>query len=235
MPTKITKVTDHFSLKSIESVLAGFKMPTADFDPNGTWKNTYKFYTLPFMIPFPHSQAGQVSIKRVPSKFGQTLLEIDYEKILPGNYKQQITAKIQCDNDVLASFSKWEFSSQIVSPQGQAVKETVMSKKGKAPRGTTAPYTCNWALYDAVQRLPRERTLPMNFTLFDHFDQLKPGHNLKFRTSTVVPLDGKDTPLYAYEQLGEGVVPIIYWTNEQGRLLFVVSGIESYVLTQDFI
>ena len=233
MSAQVTKAIDHFSLKSIESVLAGFKMPKTDFDPNGTWKNTYRSYTLPFMIPVPHSRAGLVSIKRPPKGARRFLLEVDYVKILPDNCKQQITAKMQCSNDALASFSKWQFSSQIVSAQGEVFKDSALSKKGRAPKKSTGPYTCNWSLYEAVQRLGREPGPPMNFTLFDHFDQLKPGHSLKFRKRAVVQLGGEDVPLYAYEQLGEGVVPIIYWTSEQGRLLFVISGIESYVLTQE--
>jgi hypothetical protein len=34
--------------------------------------------------------------------------------------------------------------------------------------------------------------------------------------------------LHVYNQLGDGILPIVYYVNKSGRLLFVVSGVEAY-------
>lgn len=41
---------------------------------------------------------------------------------------------------------------------------------------------------------------------------------------------GEKVTLHAFEQLGEGIVPWVYWTDDLGRLLLVVAGLEVYVL-----
>lgn len=118
------------------------------------------------------------------------------------------------------------------------------------------PFTINWALWDAVMRMAREAGDPLRFTMLDHFDQLKYRQTLAYRKATGIKLGqrrvkeetwkelekgriresrwaltgGRDVTLYGFEQLGEGIVPWVYWTDAQGRLLFVVAGLEVYIL-----
>ncbi len=114
----------------------------------------------------------------------------------------------------------------------------------------------NWTLWDAVMRMPRQKAEPIRFTMLDHFDQIKHRQTIAFRKSSVVTLGqspvqeqsgqelekgrirqarwattgGEDVTLHGFEQLGEGIVPWVYWTDDQGRLLFVVAGLEVYIL-----
>lgn len=116
--------------------------------------------------------------------------------------------------------------------------------------------TLHWSLFDAVQRLPREAFEPLRFTLIDHFDQPKPEQRLAFRKTCEVMLGGqrvqrhewttlekgrvrrtswacegaRPVRLYAYDHLGWGIVPWVYWVSGAGRLLFVVAGLEAYII-----
>ena len=103
---------------------------------------------------------------------------------------------------------------------------------GRTQRQIPAPgaYAVNWALFEAVGRLPREEFEPLRFTMLDHFDQLKPGQVLSYRETADVSLGGRSVRLHAYDHLGEGIVPWIYWVDDEGRLLFAVSGLEAYLL-----
>ena len=118
--------------------------------------------------------------------------------------------------------------------------------------------TSSYSLFDAVQRAARGDLLPQQFTLLDHLDQVKPDHRLAFRSTEVLrlgtrsvirqvrrPLErgvvlepvrqltgGTATTLHAYEQTGDGIIPIVYWVDDLGRLLFVVSGLEAYVISR---
>jgi len=122
------------------------------------------------------------------------------------------------------------------------------------------PFTLHWSLFDAVQRLGRQDTAETRFTLVDRLNnQVKPGQTLAFRKETCVDLGGTrvweeervplevgavfrpvetregatPTTLWAYEQFGQGILPIVYWVDQQGRLLFVLSGLIGYVLTPE--
>lgn len=116
--------------------------------------------------------------------------------------------------------------------------------------------TLNWLLLEAVGRLPREAFPALSFTLLDDFDQAKPGHTLHHAQSMTVLLGGREVRqtrieeldegrihrtvwrrtgelavrLHVYHHLGEGSVPWVYWVDDQGRLLFAVSGIEACAL-----
>lgn len=120
---------------------------------------------------------------------------------------------------------------------------------------TSERVAANWGLFDVVQRLPRGPVPPLTFDLVDHFDQHKPGHTLNYAGAYTVLLGGRrvgrqsgralergqvlltrweevgasEARLHRFDQHGHGVVPWVYWTDDGGRLLFVVSGIEAYI------
>ena len=123
-----------------------------------------------------------------------------------------------------------------------------------------APFAYHWGLFDAIQRMKPEADTIREFTLLDRLSyQVKPGHRLAFRGSAEVELGGRKvwhetkedleigtlyrpvaaregavaSKLHAWEQYGEGVLPIIYWVNEQGRLLLALSGLVGYVYSPD--
>ena len=70
------------------------------------------------------------------------------------------------------------------------------------------------------------------FSLVDEFDEVRHRQTLACRASEMVPLKGEPRQLTAYEHLGEGVIPTVYWVDEAGRALFVVTGVEVFALTR---
>jgi len=156
-----------------------------------------------------------------------------------------ISAKIHLAADSpLSTPEDWSFVARVLDTEGRVIDNTQIKKSIRVQNGIltidassgqmTVPirgdYTLNWALFDAVQRLPAESLDPIQFTLIDHFDQVKPNHTLSFRTNTDVTIRGKPQTLRAYDQLGEGIVPWIWWVDQHGRLLVAVSGLEVYLL-----
>jgi hypothetical protein len=119
----------------------------------------------------------------------------------------------------------------------------------------TEPFTVNWCLFDYLQRMPSDAE-PLSFLMLDHYDQPKPNQWLVYRKSTEVlvgvrraqrrkweelekgrirktywePVGGAYHRLHAFEQTGWGIVPWVYWRDDVGRLLFAISGLESYIL-----
>jgi hypothetical protein len=121
-------------------------------------------------------------------------------------------------------------------------------------------FTLTWCLFDAVQRLNGAAMTPVRFTLIDRFhNEIKGGQRLGFRGAVTVDLGGKrvwreekrelergaiyrpvpgredavPTTLLAYDHTGRGIVPTVYWVAEQGRLLFLLSGLFGYVFNAE--
>ena len=266
-----TKLGDDFSLDFISARLMGFQVPEEPFDPSGDWRLDYGVYTMSTTQrgPTPGGLVGGMSLTRKAVGEGEAELTLDYRKNGPGAV-QHVEGEIRCKNDALSTPIAWQYSAQVLDAQGKVYENSKIAKRGQAEGGrveitdsrttrrlaVNGPFTINWALWDAVMRMPARESDPLKFTMLDHFDQIKRRQTLAFRKSTVVTLGqrrvkkqswkelekgrirqtewvtvgGRDVTLHAFEQLGEGIVPWVYWTDEQGRLLFAAAGLEVYVL-----
>jgi len=266
-----TQLGDDFSLRFISARLLNFRIPADAFDPNGDWELKYGVYTFTALRqgPTPGKLVGRMKLARKRVNDDEAELSLDYEKDGPGTI-QKVAGTIRCGTDALSTPSHWEYSAEVVDSNGKPYENSKISKRGEASDGRieiaddhrvrrlaiNGPFTINWAVWDAVMRMPHETAEPLRFTMLDHFDQLKYRQTLAFRESGVVTLGqrrireeswktlekgrirqtqwattgGRDVTLHGFEQLGEGIVPWVYWTDDQGRLLFIVSGLEVYVL-----
>jgi len=138
----------------------------------------------------------------------------------------------------------------------RALRVRVGGSRARTP--FVPPGTFDWCLFDAVQRLPGVEMTPLEFTLLDRLNhQVKPGQRLACRAAHTIELGGRrvwredkqvlergavyrptpvregavTTALYAYDHTGRGTVPTVYWTDQRGRLFFVLSGLIGYVLS----
>jgi hypothetical protein len=266
-----TKLGDDFSLEFISARLTNFKIPDEPFDPAGDWRLDYGVYTFTSLQqgPAPGGLVGRMTLVRKTIGENQADLSLAYEKNGPGTV-QKVAATIRCGTDALSTPVRWQYSAEVVDSDAKLYENSKIAKRAVAADGRieivddhstrhigmSGPFTINWALWDAVMRMPRGEGAPIRFTMLDHFDQVKRRQTVAFRTSAVVTLGqrrtkeqigqelekgriqqtrwtltgGRDVTLHAFEQLGEGIVPWVYWTDDQGRLLFVVAGLEVYLL-----
>lgn len=229
-----------FPLNTIGAAVNQIALPEGPFDPSGSWQQRYGVYSVAGRL----SRVGELRLDRQVKPSGRVLLDMQYQKSLSGG-RQMISAKIHLAVDSpLSTPEDWSFVARVLDTEGHVIDNTQIKKSIRVQNGvltiddasgqTTVPiagdYTLNWALFDAVQRLPAESFDPIHFTLIDHFDQVKPNHTLSFRASPDVTIRGKPQKLLAYDQLGKGIVPWVWWTDQHGRLLAAVSGLEAYLL-----
>lgn len=235
-----TNVPAEFPLNTIGAGVNQIALPDGPFDPAGSWQQTYGVYSVAGRL----SRVGELRLERQVKSNGRVLLDMQYHKSLSQG-KQTISAKIHFAADSpLSRPDHWSFVARVLDADGRLIENTQIKKSIRTQDGVLAiddpfgqetvpvrgDYTLNWALFDAVQRLPTETFDPICFTLIDHFDQVKPNHMLSFRTSIDVTIRGKSQILHAYDQLGEGIVPWVWWVDQHGRLLAAVSGLEVYLL-----
>src|SRR5437762_2772005 len=84
-----------------------------------------------------------------------------------------------------------------------------------------------------IERLPRRESPALRFTLFDPCDVPKPNQVLSFYKTAQLAGRWAGAPsllVHGFLQTGDGVSPQVYWVDEKGRLLFLIAGIDAYVL-----
>lgn len=229
---------ESFPLKTFSQLLDSFELPAGEFGCSNDWTLKYDLFSLASKAG---TRSGSLQLSKAGSQLG-----VRYRKESPGDFLMLHDASITCRKDLLSAPEQWllEFSQWTCA--ARVIRETPLCKSGRCkPDGMTVntgrsvrsypvngPYSINWALLDAIQRMPRKVGFSTgNFTLFDHFDQMKPEQEIRFWKTTDVefPRFGK-IRMHAFEQIGRGILPIFYWLDERGCPLVVVSGIEGYLL-----
>ncbi len=265
MPPNNTYPENVFSLQPLAPVIEGRQPPSGPFDPSGKWVLRFTMYTIP-MSP---GRYGELTLEREPTAAGFTL-RMTQRRSHPGQGTHLVTARMHCLQDRLATPREWRMTSTFTDPTGKPVPDLRIEKRmrleqgslilseGRSERRIELPGSAalNWALFEAVQRLPGSALQPTAFTLVDHFDEVKKEQTMAFRATVDlilgskrvieeltqplaagvvhrpvrVPKGGTSVKCRVYEQLGRGNLPMVYWVSSEGRLLFVSAGLEAYVL-----
>jgi hypothetical protein len=165
----------HFSLAMLERVTRDFVAPSSAFDPKAGWENRYAVYALVqnnrqfavYDIPL-----GSLQITRVPLSGGASRLKVEYQKINRHGGPHRIAGEMECAGDALATPLRWQFTAELCPPPSSPA-ETLRTEHTMEARTKTlelmnagskraiprpAAYSSSWALFDAVQRLPRRPT-----------------------------------------------------------------------------
>ena len=214
--------------------------PTGPFDPNGAWEHVYQIW----LVQSWNNEAGHMRLKRTVGDDGSVTLEVDQTIIQSAGTQHVTRATIKCANDALARPVSWHISSTILGVDREPIADTVVeesatvadgqvriaSNAGALVRDVPAPFTCNWSLIDAVQRLPGKATQPLRFTLLEDLDLVKPEHTLSYRRAVEFDLNGRPLRLDVYDHLGRGMLPEQFLVDEQHRVVFAISGIRAYLL-----
>ena len=229
-----------FPLNTVGNVISLLRPPGEAFDAGGGFEATYGV----FATPRGATRTGELRLRRSKGGDGRIVLVMHMTRRQPGGHVQRTVARMHCKADALATPVEWTFESDLRTSDKKVVPHTRIRKTAAAGDGeivikdgphvqrleVASAYTINWALFEAVGRLPRKAFPPIDFDLIDHFDQLKAAQTLSYRASRKVRLAGRPVRLHAYDHLGRGIVPWVYYVDERGLLVRAVSGLEAYGL-----
>jgi hypothetical protein len=232
-----------FSLRGLKGLIDEYvPPPLGDFTPDGSWTHAYAMYVL---IPRAARQVGEVSLTRKAQGSNGFTLDVHTRRNSVSGYSQFQRAEIQCKSDALASPVSWQFDTKLAMNASDppylesgrartgAVRDGVLMIRDNI-RTARSPlpgaYGNEWTLLEAVQRLPREKTPTMHYTLINEYDTPQPGHSLRYRDQLTVPLKSGPLKLHSYCDIGRAVIPTTYWVDEHNRLVFVCTGLQVYAL-----
>jgi len=218
--------------------LKGLTPPPGPFDPAGAWEAGYRLWLVQRYLG-----GGCMHLRREPADGGGARLHVRLAVAEVGGYVRRTEAVLDCAADALCTPKSWKLSSVSVGLDDRPIAGTEVAETGtlaggrivtqfagqRRERKLAGPVTSNFSLFEAVQRLAGEKARPLEFTMLEEMDLVKPGQRLAFREAKALELNGAKVALRGYDQLGRGVLPWQYWTDERGRLLLAFSGVRAWV------
>jgi hypothetical protein len=217
--------------------------PTSDFRPDGQWEQSFRIWMTGGAWD---SYQGCVTLKRSPAGNDEFRLDVLESLIMPRTrsiHETKATARCRCDT--LATPVSWrlisrvydakteeEFSEARLEQKGRADAEQIVIETNGREKTAAAPaaWTWNWALFEAVQRKPSAQHCAADFALLDDLDIMKAGQRLFSRGETAIQFVGLGTPVWRYDQIGQGLLPTRYYIDQAGRLLLAHTELRAYIL-----
>lgn len=224
-------------LDSAKDFLPKVSFPQGSFDSSGTWKQS-----LVIWLKGRDMQAGTMDIARQALKHGTFSLDVQWQVNQTSHVVHHVAAQMICQADELATPISWKLQTTIVREDGSAVPDAASQCEGRCKGGIITyadgrklyadkpltAWTSNFSIIEAVQRLAK-LDRPAEFTMIEFFDVRKDGQRLSFLGKQEVELAGQKVQLTGYAQVGDGILPIAYWLDQQQRLRFVVSGLRGMI------
>ncbi len=237
------EMNEFFGLRKIAPLVRSYAVPDGSFDPDGAWSHQYRMFQFPGLNLRPF---GGFSIERSRTKAKTFQLDMQMERKALSGYNHYTTAKMVCANNALSSPLQWSYEVKTARKEKAApylntrmIKSAVYKDKAihyQSGRFTSTvrapkPFACKTALFDAVQRLST-KAKPLVFDYMDEYDELSAAHTLTYKGTFDVPMKNGPQPLSCFIETGSGTLPVSYWRDASGRLLFRISGVEVFVLSE---
>lgn len=237
-------ITEFFGLRKIAPLVRSYALPESEFDPDGVWGHRYTMFQFPGLR---FGQVGEFSIQRSQISPKTFQLDMMTQRYALSGYSHYTRAKMTCATNALSSPLQWSFEVKTAkNEKAPAYLHTGMIKSAvykdeairyKAGRFLSTipapnPFACKTALFDAVQRLSTE-TKTLQFDYMDEYDELSTDHTLRYKGTYDLQMKNGIEPLSCFIETGSGNTPLSYWRDSSGRLLFWISGIQVFVLTEE--
>jgi len=240
-------ITPHWSLHGITDYLTKLPYPEGLFNPVDIWEHTYDIW--PGSIwQVGNVPPGTLKIKReFSNEDNVTILEVKSESPLFHGEKQCVSATINCASDRFCTLKSWKIESVIFNAKNEKVADFATEESGEAMDGLVkltsvhgkekqfklSPLlTSNWSIIDALQRFPLADVPSEEFGMFEDLRLYRAKQTLTAEGSTSINLGGKKTQLFGFRQIGEGILPIDYWLDNQHRLLLAIGNVRIYTWRQ---
>ena len=244
-----------FSLLKLERILPGYHFPfissfsTDDFRLVYTLYNLYQEFAL---------QAGSFEISRKKGSdpvyqvicyrnaSADIIVDNDpYKSIFRGIYifQGQITTR----DDMLASPLTWECETKISDgTAGSPFMDTLHQWKGSFKNGQVyyksglnsskkKPVNKNlswkWGIINLVQKMAEQSVPEIHFSALDEMDMLYEHQYARFRNKQQIDCGSGNVEFSVYDVLGDGIIPTVYWVDNFNRVVFIITGVEAYVLS----
>lgn len=231
-------------LAPLRAALEPLALPQGGFDPLAAWEHHYTALVLgPARLAAsenPHP-GGSLQLRRTPAGDGRFTLAVEQRIGSRAGSSLVTQARIECAADRLATPRAWDLHT-CIEAGGTPVAETAVAETGLAREGavtrrgqaertipTPGPFTCNWSLLEAVQRLPFDGGAPIAFDLIEDLELLKPEQRLAPVGPVTLALAAGPVRLHGFRQIGRGILPTHFWLDDAHRLIAVTGSLRGFI------
>jgi len=216
-----------------------------EFDHNCNWENTYRMVAAWGNDPNKASYQFDYGYLKIAMTVidDKRRLEVNQEIITKDLTLMKVQATIILNSKVTHAIESWEKQVTAYDDTGKIILESSMMEKGyvtdekmKIERGLhtiekriTGRIADLWTMMAAVQNRDKKQTNFDEFMMLEWLTILRSNQHY-YPHNEEVDCHGK---LYRTYQIGKGIIPIDYWTNQQGRLCYVTTGNLAWVLDRN--
>jgi hypothetical protein len=211
--------------------LSDFPLSSEDFKPDGNWVNTYRIWTCHGYRESGNENVGYLRIKRLIDSDSSIVLKVHQEVLQADALVNIVEATIECRNNQLASPIQWRVSSRFIDSDSKPISQLSSNETDSAAEGPNRN-TCDWCLFEAVQRLKISKETFFTFDMLEGLTVMKENQRLYYRGLYPTKIGGENIPLHCFVQLGNGILPCEYWLNDHHRLLVVTSMNKAYIFDE---
>ena len=238
-----------FSLLKLEELLKNYQLPvTADFSEK-SFRLNYKLYNL-----YGNNAASAGTMKwdmdtendnrnfrfAIDRNAGNGIT--DKSK----SFTYSIAGEVTCSPDESFTPEKWIVSKRIArngSREGYMGTELTVSgfyknnklvldssKESKPIETGSIPLSWKWGVMAVVQNMARKNLQELQFSALDEFDVLFASQKVKFVRNVPLDCNGTLRTFMIFLQTGDGIIPTVFWVDDLFRTVFVITGMEAFVL-----
>jgi hypothetical protein len=246
-----------FSLLKMEKILPDYRIPPcSNFTTDKFWLSytLYNFYQELVMnagwfeilkkdIPGPTYLAA--CIRKATADI--SIENENYIGKYRGNYI--FNGQIEAENDLLASPLKWECETKISDDiNGSPYLNTQHRWKGSYKDGhvqyhsgsqhivknpANPKLTWKWGIINLVQKMAEQSVSEVHFSTLDEMDMIFDHQYARFRKKQQIDCGTGNVEFSVFDVLGDGIIPTVYWVDNFNRVIFIISGVEAYVLSDN--
>ncbi len=241
---------NEFSLLKLERLLPEYNFPAIASFSTDAFALMYDLYN---MYHTNDSFAGRMKMtERVRGK--KRINDFHNERLANNGvmdrskqFRYFVSGNVVCNNDNTFTPEKWDVSSKIaLTADAPAYMDTGLTNNGTAKnkqvriktagknirlRYDNDALTWKWGIISLVQTMAKNNVNALQFASLDEFDICYNNQSVVHRKNSTIDCGAAgDIEFKVFEHLGEGIVPTVYWVDDKNRTVFVITGMESYLL-----
>jgi hypothetical protein len=241
---------NEFSLLKLERLLPEYNFPEISSFSTDAFTLEYDLYN---MYHTNDTFAGQMTMtervigrKRITDFHNERLANngiMDRSK----RFRYFVSGNVVCSNDNTFTPEKWDVASKIaLTSDAPAYMNTELNNKGTAKNNQVRiksagknilltydneALTWKWGIISLVQTMAKNNVNSLQFASLDEFDICYNNQSVVHRRNSTIDCGAAGQIQFkVFEHLGEGIVPTVYWVDDKNRTVFVITGMESYIL-----
>ena len=238
-----------FSLLKIEKLLQEYQLPAEDNFTTDAFLLNYRLFNLYGNNAAP---AGKMKWQLEPSG-NQHLFRFTVERNAGNGITDQSKSflyiaegEATCKKDDTLTPVKWSVSKRISMngaregylgtrqvSSGSFKDNRIVLKDGKRKitwETGSLPLSWKWGVMALVQNMSKNNQPEVRFSALDEFDALYADQSVKFVKDLPLDCDGSLRNFKIFLHSGDGLLPTVYWVDNYFRTVFVLTGMEAYIL-----